>query len=174
MSIDPADIAELRALIRRIDNPGPGHYERADNGATMALLARIIEELERLGGPQEPKQPDSRAKQWRCRFRIYDARDMDEPVADTDEELTADRPGAAVIAGLPAVAFEVAALTKAFHAPAVVLLTEEDLAKGLRGIRPTIHRNGGHGRWSLPYKTDDAGAVRSWLMRVDIVKETVS
>lgn len=127
--------------------------------------------LERLGGPQEPKQPDNRAKQWRCRFRIYDTRDMDEPVADTDEELPADRPGTAVIAGLPAVAFEVAALTKAFHAPAVVLLTEEDLAKGLRGIRPTIHRNGGHGRWSLPYKTDDAGAVRSWLMRVDIVKE---
>lgn len=167
------DAQELRELAARIHDPGPGHYAPVGDHGTMELLERIAALLDKLETP-EPKVADNRAKMWRCRFRIYDAQRADDVVADTDDDLPADAPGTAIIAGLPNVAVEAALIAKTFHDDCghgtVYKMTESDLARGLRGLRPTLHRNGGKGRWSINYTTGPIN--RPWLMRIDIVKET--
>lgn len=119
---------------------------------------------------------DSRTARWRCRFRIYDAQHMDEPVADSDDELPPDRPGTMLIHGLPNVAVELRALAQGFHGSAALVgLSREELDRRLRGLRPTISRNKGRGVWRVPYDTletfNERSLRRGWLMRVDILRE---
>lgn len=119
---------------------------------------------------------DARTARWRCRFRIYRADMLDEPAADTDDELPADRPGAMVLAGLPAVAAEARMLASSFHGtPALAGLSREETERKLRGLRPTLSRRGGNAVWRLPYDTletfNDTTQKRGWLMRVDIQRE---
>lgn len=109
-------------------------------------------------------KPDSRAAMWRMRVRLYpDARPGD-PAADSDPELPVDAPGAGVVAGLPGVAEELAALATAFHKGAVTGLEEATLRHSLRSLRPTLHRRGGNAAWRVPYQVAGAG----WLARVDV------
>lgn len=144
-----------------------------DHDATRLMLTNMV--LERFYAPPV-RAMDSRTARWRCRFRIYDARQMDEPVADSDDELPPGAPGSMVIAGLPNVGTEAIALAQAFHKSGQLSgLNSQMLDKSLKGLRPTISRRGGNAVWRLPYDTIDTynehSLKRGWLMRVDIIRE---
>lgn len=112
-----------------------------------------------------PASPDGRAVTWRARIRLYDARD--EVVADTDAERDAAAPGSVVVAGLPALAQELAALCEAFHGPCEGL-DEATLKHALKSLRPTLSRRGGNAAWRVAYRAQG----REWLARVDVEKVT--
>lgn len=146
-----------------------------DNAATAHKLARRINDA--LGGPDAPVgEADGRTAKWRCRFRIYDTRNLDDVVADSDDGLPPDHPGATVLSGLPNVAAEARELAKIFHeGKTLVGMSREELDRRLKSVRPTLSRRGGDAAWRVPYETmvDHGGIVnrRSWLMRVDILRE---
>lgn len=132
---------------------------------------------------ETPAETDARTAKWRCRFRIYDAQRLDEPVADSDEDRQADMPGTTILAGLPAVAAEVIALAGAFHGTlALSGLSSTELRHKLKSLRPTLSRAKASGGvckavWRVhydtidTYKTSPEAKTRGWLMRVDIVRE---
>lgn len=145
-----------------------------DHAAALSLLGRGI-----AGHFSEPTAGgimDGRTASWRCRFRIYDARNVDEPAADTDPELGPGDPGTMVIAGLPNVAATLAQIAVQFHGKDQLAgLSSEELHRRLQGLRPTLSRRGGQGTWRVPYDTlqsfNDRTLTRGWLMRVDIQRE---
>jgi hypothetical protein len=146
-----------------------------DNMAAMSLLGRGI--ADQFQEPSAAAVMDGRTAQWRCRFRIYDARNNAEPVADTDPELAPGAPGTMVIAGLPNVATTLAQIASQFHGDHTLAgLSGEELSRRLRGLRPTLSRRGGTATWRVPYDTlqsyNERAMKRSWLMRVDISRET--
>lgn len=121
--------------------------------------------------------PDGRAQRWRCRFRIYDQRNQDEAVADSDDELPPGEPGTWIIEGLPGVATEVVAVATAYHKTGQLAgLSPDELRHRLKSLRPTLSRRGGKAVWRLEYDTFDTFSERThkrgWLMRVDIQKES--
>lgn len=127
---------------------------------------------------QPIKRPDldGRAVKWRTRTRIYDRTRLgDEPVADTDPDLSPDAKGTSVLVGLPGVAMEVRELAHAYHetcqhpGPCVGLELVTLLHK-LKGLRPTLSRRGGNAVWRLPYTV----AGREWLARVDIERVEIT
>lgn len=155
-----------------------------DNATAVYKLAARIQDA--LGGPRATRgEVDGRTSKWRCRFRIYDGRNISDPIADSDDGLSVELPGTTVVSGLAAVAVEVAELAKAFHAGRVLVgLNHEELMHKLKSIRPTLSRNDGEAKWRIHYETIEpagnsilarAGAAqnvkREWLMRVDIIKE---
>lgn len=121
---------------------------------------------------------DGRAAQWRCRFRLYDQRFPDEPQADSNPELAADAGGTMVISGLPEVAVELGVLACMFHAtPLLRGLSQQELERRLKGLRPTLSRRGGQATWRVPYDTVESFTERKdhvpgWLARVDIERVT--
>lgn len=123
-------------------------------------------------------EEDGRAAKWRCRFRLYDQRTPAEPMADSDPELTADQPGTQIIAGLPDVAIELGALASAFHGtPMLRGLSQQELERRLKGLRPTISRRKGNATWRVPYDTEESWSVgkdhrAGWLARVDLERVT--
>lgn len=146
-----------------------------DNATIFGMLGAAISGL--LAGVEAPvAEHDGRRAQWRCRFRLYAARDMNEPAADSDADMPPDRPGAMVLSGLPAVASELVALAEAFHeGKPITGLGQVDMDRRLRGLRPTLSRRKGNATWRVPYITiENYGGQsqrREWLMRVDIIRE---
>jgi hypothetical protein len=145
-----------------------------ENGTALQLLGRGI--ADQFQEPMAGGVMDGRTAKWRCRFRIYSAQKMDEPVADTDPEQTAGEPGTMVIAGLPNVATTLAQIAVQFHGErALSGLSTEELNRRLRGLRPTLSRRGGEATWRIPYDSletfDSRSLTRGWLMRVDICRE---
>lgn len=143
-------------------------YETAAKTLSFAVIRRF--DNTRAGSV------DSRMALWRCRFRIYDSQHMDDPIADSDDEMPPDQPGSMVIAGLPNVAGEVTALATTFHKSGqMVGLDTSSLDRGLRGLRPTLSRNKGKATWRVWYDTletfNERSQKRGWLMRVDIIRE---
>lgn len=140
--------------------------------ATLHLAAEMSRHL----GSTPQGAMDSRTAKWRCRFTIYNVNYMDEAQADSDADLPLGQPGSTVIAGLPNVAAEAAELARHFHSGLKLhSLGTEDLAKGLRGLRPTLSRGRGKGTWRINYETTDAlDRFTKWLMRVDIIREDVT
>ena len=123
---------------------------------------------------------DGRAAFWRCRFRLYSNGQPDEPMADSDPDLAPDQPGAQVIRGLPAVGSELLVLASAFHGTASLRgLAHDDIARAIRGIRPTLSRRKASGHedatMRINYDTletfNEQSRKRSWLARVDLVRE---
>jgi hypothetical protein len=126
--------------------------------------------------PNRNGDADARTAKWRCRFRLYREENGDEPIADTDADQPPDRPGHAVIAGLPNVAAELVGIASGFHGKSpVVGLSREAMERRLKGLRPTLSRRGGNAVWRVPYRTienfNGQSTERGWLMRVDIVRE---
>lgn len=116
---------------------------------------------------------DARHAKWRCRFRLYNmAMATDEPEADSDPDLTPDKPGTQILSGLLAVAEEVIALAAAFHTGTEIRgLEPVELDRKLRGLRPTLSRRRGNAVWRLHYGVADTwrdGDKDGWLARVDI------
>lgn len=145
-----------------------------DNGETLGAI---------LGGlaaafTQHKVDTDGRAVKWRCRFRIYDQRKGRDaaPEADSEYPAEADQPGTWIITSLPAVCSEAAAMARQLHPGGALLgLGAENLAKVLRGFRPTLSRNNGRGTMRFYYDNfesfkDDGNPA--YLIRVDIEKET--
>lgn len=125
-----------------------------------------------------PNENDARSAKWRCRFRIYRKDDLNDPVADSDDEMPSDRPGSMVISGMPNVATELAVLAAIFHGKASVLgLSRQELERRLNALRPTLSRRKGNAVWRVPYYTsekfNDQTRERGWLMRVDIIREAI-
>jgi hypothetical protein len=123
---------------------------------------------------------DGRAAYWRCRFRIYSNAMPDEPQADSDPDLDANQPGATIIRGLPAVGAELQLLAHAFHKTASLRgLGPEDVARSIRGIRPTLSRRKATGHedatMRINYDTlesfNEQSRKRGWLARIDLVRE---
>lgn len=154
-----------------------------DNATVLALLwARVADSFK----TRSRNENDGRMSKWRCRFRIYRDNAQDEPYADSDAELPPDRPGTSILTGLPGVADEVAALASVCHPGTVIVgLSQEELDRKLKGLRPTLSRRGGNATWRVPYSTIEAtgtamlarqngerSSERGWLMRVDIARET--
>lgn len=145
-----------------------------ENAAALSLLGRGI--ADQFQEPMAGGIMDGRTAKWRCRFRIYDARNVDEPVADSDPELGAGEPGTMVIAGLPNVAATLAQIAVGFHQDRQLAgLSTDELSRRMRGLRPTLSRRGGEATWRVPYDSmetfNSRSLTRGWLMRVDIRRE---
>jgi hypothetical protein len=153
--------------------------EMADNVAVTEAIGNatarqlIWDALTALNGDSAAGN-DARAAQWRCRFRLYDARNMDEPAADSDPELRPDQAGTVIVRGLSGVAAELMQLAATFHNTADLFgLDPHELARRLKALRPTLSRRKGNAVWRVPYDTAEtysaqAGHVPGWLARVDI------
>jgi hypothetical protein len=127
--------------------------------------------IEKCPTCQQPlKRPDldGRLVHWRVRVRLYLPTHMDEPAADSDPDLSPDRPGDTVVAGLPAVALHVQELAEGYHGGACEGLDEATLHHKLKGLRPTLSRRGGNAVWRLYYRY----LTHEMFARVDIAKET--
>ena len=111
---------------------------------------------------------DGRSAAWRARVRLYDLAKPNEPEADSDPDLPADQPGESVFQGLPGVAAYLTACGLAHHGEAYAGLDNEVLRHRLKGLRPTLSRNAGHGVWRVPYTTPGG----PWMARVDIQRVT--
>lgn len=167
-----ASLTLLDVFRRAVDRIADTH--NLDNPATAKKL--LLRFVDHVGGEKAPAgELDGRTAQWRCRFRIYNPA-HDDPIADSDDELSPDKPGAMVVSGLPNVALEVRELARAFHVgKAIMGLSGEELERRLKGLRPTLSRKGGVAVWRVPYETVEGqgttSARKSWLMRVDIIRE---
>lgn len=122
-------------------------------------------------------QLDGRAQWWLFRVRLYDMHvNPDEPIADSDANLSADLPGATQVRGLWKVLSEAAAGAADYHAPATLRgWTAEDQERKLRGIRPTLSRNRGRASLRVQYDTeasvtDARDHTPRYLARIDILK----
>jgi hypothetical protein len=122
-------------------------------------------------------QLDGRAGWWLFRVRLYDMHvDPDEPIADSDSGLSPDKPGATQVRGLWKVLSEAAAGASDFHNGATLRgWSAEDQERKLRGIRPTLSRNGGRASLRVQYDTeasvtDARDHTPRYLARVDILK----
>lgn len=119
---------------------------------------------------------DRRAATWRVRVRLYDMTKPEEPQADSDPELDADKPGTLVCAGLKGVADTVAQLAAMFHGTAQLPgLETATLDAKIPGLRPTLSRRGGNAVWRLPYDTARTFSASPdhrpiWLARVDLFR----
>lgn len=111
-------------------------------------------------------KPDTRARSWRVRVRLYRASAMLEPLADTDPTRDPGAPGDAILHGLPAVAEYVAQLALDYHNAPCEGLELQTLRHSLRGLRPTISRRGGDAVWRLRYSVGG----EPWLARVDVLR----
>lgn len=125
-------------------------------------------------------ETDGRAAYWRCRFRLYSNAQPDEPQADSDPDLDPGQPGAQIIRGLPAVGSELIMLASTFHGTASLRgLAGDDIARAIRGIRPTLSRRKASGHedatMRIHYDTletfNEKARTRGWLARVDLVRE---
>lgn len=146
------------------------------NGEVLALIAKGF-------GAQfndmTSMELDGRAAFWRCRFRLYSNAMPDEPQADSDPVLDPGQPGAQIIRGLPAVGSELIALAASYHGTASLRgLSHDDVARAIRGIRPTLSRRKAAGHedatMRLEYDTlesfSEQTRKRGWLARVDLVR----
>jgi hypothetical protein len=109
---------------------------------------------------------DARTAKWRTRIRLYDAREPDEVMADTDPDLPPGNDGAMVRSGLPAVAEWLAEVATDFHGETLGGLDMPTLRHKLKALRPTLSRRGGNAVWRVRY-TSSRG---EWLARVDVVR----
>lgn len=153
-------------------------YIAAENALDNAQALRLVwEGLAAQFLARSISDTDARAAKWRCRFRLYDQRRPQEPMADSDPELPADQPGTMIITGLPEVAVELGLLAGAFHGtPLLRGLSQQELDRKLRGLRPTLSRRKGNAVWRVPYDTDQTWRdhrdhLAGWLARVDIERE---
>jgi len=124
-------------------------------------------------------QLDGRAESWRYRTRLYDMEvNPDEPIADSDSDLPADKPGAGVIRGLWRVLSDAATAAADFHGGQLLRgLEPVEQERKLRGIRPTLSRNKGRACFRIGYDTpaswrDDPNREPRYLLRIDVLKET--
>lgn len=122
-------------------------------------------------------QLDGRASWWLFRVRLYDMHvNPDEPIADSDADLSPEKPGASRTRGLWKVLSESAAATSEHHNGATLRgWSQEDQDRKLRGIRPTLSRNGGRGTFRIQYDTaaswhEAPDHTPRYLARVDILK----
>lgn len=120
---------------------------------------------------------DGRAAWWRIRVRIYDMRQGDEPRADSDPELSPEKPGALVVRGMPAVTETFAEMARAFHGETSLIgAGPEDLARKVKAFRPTLSRNKQRGTLRISYDTQDTHSLTdrpaAWIARIDIQQET--
>jgi hypothetical protein len=147
------------------------------NGDTLGLIWRGLAAQFQDATSMEM---DGRAAFWRCRFRLYANAQPEEPQADSDPDLDPGQPGAMVIRGLPAVGNELIALAAQFHGTASLRgLGHEDVARAIRGIRPTLSRRKAAGHedatMRIEYDTletfNEQTRKRGWLARVDLVRE---
>lgn len=165
---------QLNESIRRYADAIATDFQLSNVDTLATLMARAVRRWMPGNGVS-----DRRTKPFRCRFRIYDMLNHpDEPYADTGEGTPVDTPGSDewIIDGLPAVATMAVSLARKAHGPVQFHgLSSEDLARGLRGIRPTLSRRGGNAKWRLEYDTEETFSEhtqkRGWLMRVDIIRE---
>jgi hypothetical protein len=74
----------------------------------------------------EVSDADGRSALWQVRVRLYNLARGDEPEADSDPDLPADRMGVTIIRSLPGVAEHVAALASAFHGAACLVWLASD------------------------------------------------
>lgn len=146
--------------------------------AWKALAAEFVRRAkERV--PDGVGDTDGRAVRWRVRVRLYNTARMDEPEADSDDDLPADKPGTTILSGLPAVAEHLAILASGFHKQPPKGLDMNTLRHRLNSLRPTISRRGGNAVWRVPYRIlqtahNFSGDTREqeWLARVDVEKVT--
>lgn len=106
---------------------------------------------------------DKRAADWRLRIRLY-AQGTDEPVVDTDPDLSPDQPGTWTCRGLPAMGALLHDTAEAFHGTPTSGLDTVTLTRRIRGLRPTLSRRGGNAVFRVPYSTPG----HDWQARVDL------
>lgn len=119
---------------------------------------------------------DGRSAWWRIRVRIYDTRQGDEPRADSDPDKSPDQPGELVVRGMPAVVLAFTGMASQFHgSTALVGAGPEELARKIRGLRPTLSRKKGSATMRVPYDTQDTHSLTdrpaAWIARIDIQQE---
>lgn len=142
-----------------------------------AAWAALVAEFTRRSKLRVATGPDGRAARWRVRVRLYSDARPSEPEADSDPDLAADKPGAEILTGLPAVAEHLRALATTFHGQDPVGLDDATLLHRIKSLRPTLSRRGGDAVWRVPYMVTPAerfgqrgnlALQQKWLARVDI------
>lgn len=142
-----------------------------------AAWASLVAEFTRRSKLRVAAGPDGRAVRWRVRVRLYSDARPNEPEADSDPDLAADKPGAEILTGLPAVAEHLRALATAFHGQDPAGLDDATLLHRIKSLRPTLSRRGGDAVWRVPYMVTPAerfghrgnlAMQHKWLARVDI------
>lgn len=114
-----------------------------------------------------PKR-DGRSALYRVRLQLFKNGSLE---ADTDPEEEMNAPGAETIRGLVAVGqWARDIITAAHHADLVASsvrhthpgtprtiegLSDEDIVKSIKSLRPSLSRNGGSHFWRLPYSLGD-------------------
>lgn len=111
---------------------------------------------------------DRRAHLWRTRVRLYGMDAADEPIADSDPELSPDLPGATVINGLQSLPADLAEMVTAYHGEPCEGMDTATLRHRLKSLYPTLSRRGGNAVWRLAYEA----AGKKYMARVDIRRET--
>ena len=160
-ALDAASVSHAQDLVSEAGMAFPAAYD--------TLVSEFIRRV-RQRTTAEVSDADGRSALWQVRVRLYNLARGDEPEADSDPDLAADKMGVTIIRSLPGVAEHVAALASAFHGAACLGLDNATLRHRLKGLRPTISRRGGDAVWRIPYKI----AAGEWLARVDLqrVSET--
>lgn len=177
----PSDqIARLVLELKRDTHAGADAIAQACNLHNGEVLALIVKGYIAQFSDATSMETDGRAAFWRVRFRLYSNAMPDEPMADSDPDLAPDQPGAQVIRGLPAVGSELLILAHAYHGTAALRgLAYDDIARAIRGIRPTLSRRKANGHedavMRIPYNTletfNEQSRKRGWLARIDLVRE---
>lgn len=166
-ALDVVALSQATELAAALSCPFPVAWDK--------LAAEFIRRAKERGG-SALSDADGRQAKWRVRVRLYTAERPDEPEADSDADLAADKPGATIIAGLPSVAEHLAILATTFHAQPCLGLEPDILLHRLKSLRPTISRRGGDAVWRVPYsiasrgqwEPNDLRAKQNWLARVDV------
>lgn len=157
------DLSDQAALHARDIAKTHGSFEAAVHDA-------IIKGFKKSAHAGRPDIYDSRTGLWRCRFMLrpegqsmrefaYDS-DAPRPLYDGDSDMI---PGAALIRGLPDVAYQLACRAEEFHAGReIVGLDELTLRHSLKAFRVALSRQGGKSIWRPRYRLQAVeGAVIS-------------
>lgn len=148
----------------------------ATGQAFDSAFGELAAEFRRRSKVRTTQELDGRASRWRVRVRLYRAERLDDAIADSDPDLSADTLPATTQHGLPGVAAYLTALASAFHGQPCAGLDRATLQHKLKSLRPTLSRRGGDAVWRVPYSVMEhpVGAEveqsAAWLARVDVAR----
>lgn len=133
------------------------------------IYAEIVERLVANLPQSVQNASDKRATAYRVRLTLFHDNEL---VADSDPELAMNAPGTEVIYGLQAVGVWAREIAYSFHygdGPGPITgLDDEDIAKSIKSLRPSLSRNNGVHNWRMKYDIDDQS---EWMANILVVTE---
>lgn len=137
------------------------------NTTPETLLNAVMGEL--FG---EERRADGRAREWRVRARLYDYENgLNDPVADSDPDLSPELPGATIIRGMPAIIPWLGELASTYHGVACPGLDRRTLRGKIGNLRTMMtNRGDGTGDFRADYQVVVGGRIRDMRARCDVCR----